>query len=314
MCASNRRLSNDISLNARKRPRECPRAFCVLYTQYMPIAKIVGLILLVAALSGFLYLASSTPSNERTWIPAQARTAAASAEGTEITLQNVRDWTYSAEAVLDEVWLDLTVDTEEIVRVWFLIEPFSDFEAVGHTFLSFELEDGSAISFSVEARREEGEEYSAIKGQFRAYELSYQWGTERDFVTRRLSYLDHPLRLYPLELSPEAAQALFRSLAKETNDLATSPRFYNTLTANCTNVLANLVNEHYPGTLPYDISWNLTGYADRYLMDQGLIALKGTVEETQRAHDLTVHRDAVKAMATTSPTLFGQGLRALLLP
>ena len=280
----------------------------------MQIAKLVGAVLLVVALAALFYYASLKPSDERSWIPAQARTATAEAEDGIITLRNVRDWTYSEEAVLEEAWRDLAIDPKEITRAWFLIEPFSEFTAVGHTFLSFELKDGSAVSFSVEARREEGEEYSAIKGQFRAYELSYQWGTERDFVTRRLIYLDHPLRLYPLALSPEASQALFRSLAKETNELAASPRFYNTLTANCTNVLADLVNEHYPGTLPYDLSWNLTGYADRYLMEQGLITLKGTVEETQQAHDLTQHRDAVQEIATSSPALFSQRIRELLVP
>lgn len=272
----------------------------------------ISLVLLLLICAGLLYVASRTPLNERVWLPEQARVARTEMDGTSITLKNVRDWTYTEEAVLEDNWLDVTVDTEKIVRAWFLIEPFSQLTAIGHTFLSFELEDGTVLSFSVEARREEGETYSALRGQFRAYELSYQWGTERDFVTRRLIYLDHPLRLYPLELSPEASQALFRSLAEETNDLADTPRFYNTLTANCTNVLANLVNEHYPGALPYDLSWNLTGYADRYLMDQGLVPSSGTVEETQRAHDLTVHRDAVKAMATTSPALFSQSLRALL--
>ena len=204
----------------------------------------------------------------------------------------------------------MSVDPSTIVRTWFLVEPFSDIEAVGHTFLSFELEDGTVLSFSVEARREEAEEYSAVKGQFREYELAYQWGTERDFVTRRLIYLDHPLRLYPLTLTREQSKALFLSLAEETQTLAEHPRFYNTLTANCTNVLAKIVNRHYPGTLPYDIAWNLTGYADLYLMEQGLIENPISKEETIAVHDLTPFRMEIMKIATTSPVDFSRSIRS----
>ncbi len=253
-----------------------------------------------------------TPQNDRVWIPEQSRVATADVTERAIMIRNVRDWTYDETGPLTQEWGDVLVDPSTITRVWFLLEPFSAIEAVGHTFLSFEFENGTVLSFSVEARREAGEKYSALKGQFRAYELSYQWGLERDFVSRRLVYLDHPLRRYPLELSKEQAGALFRSLAEETNVLAEKPRFYNTLTANCTNVLATLVNAHYPDTLPYDIAWNLTGYADRYLMDQELIRVIDSKEATMAAYDLTPHTDAVRSFSRSSSTEFNTSLRALL--
>ncbi len=269
--------------------------------------------LLLGIVCAVLYLSFQSPKADSTWLPEQARTATADIASTMITIHNVRDWTYNESGPLTHDWHDLTVDTTEITRAWFLLEPFSAIKAIGHTFLSFEFADGTVLSFSVEAKREVGEEYSALKGQFNAYELSYQWGTERDFVTRRLIYLDHPLRLYPLELPPEAAQALFRSLAEETNALAGKPRFYNTLLANCTNVLATLVNRHYPGTLPYDLSWNLTGLSDGYLMREGLIATEGRMDtEARDAADLTPYREDIARIATSSPEAFSARIRALL--
>ena len=276
--------------------------------------RLLSAVLLITVALFALYLLIQKPKTDRVWLSEQARTATTSEAEGLITIHNVRDWTYSVPGPLSEDWTDVSIDPSSVTRTWFLIEPFSQLEAVGHTFLSFEFADGTVLSFSVEAKRERGEEYSALKGQFRAYELSYQWGLERDFVTRRLIYLDHPLRLYPLTLSPESSEALFRSLLEETDALSQTPRWYNTLTANCTNVLATIVNRHYPGTLPYDISWNLTGYADRYLMEQGLIEMSGDVASTQALHDLTPFKNEVQALATSSPHIFSAEIRALLRP
>lgn len=278
----------------------------------MPILKRILAALLFVLVVGSIWQLTRTPKSEATWLPEQSRVARAAIEEGVVTIQNVRDWTYTSEGPASEDWQTQTIRTEDIAGAWFYIEPFASWKAVGHTFLAFELADGSTIAFSVEARREVGEEYSAARGLLRTYELTYQWGTERDFVTRRLVYLNHPLRLYPLTLSPEASRALFVSLATETNTLADTPRFYNTLGANCTNVLAHIVNQHYLGTLPYDLSWNLTGYADTYLMKEGLIEVTESVDATMKAYDLTPHRDFVaKEYATTSPA-FSRFIRSML--
>lgn len=267
--------------------------------------------LLIGTAIFLVYRVTLTPQTSRSWLPEQERTATADI-GDTITLHNVRDWTYSDTAPLSTEWIEMTVDPSTITRTWFYLEPFSDWEAVGHTFLSFEFEDGTALAFSVEARRESHETYSAVRGLANEYELSYQWGTERDFVARRLVYLNHPLRMYPLELSQEDSAALFRTLARETNTLAKTPRFYNTLAANCTNVLASIVNTHYPGRLMYDLSWYLTGYSDGYLMKEGLIKIEGTASETKTLHDLTPFRTEVKEKATADAVAFSTFLRTLL--
>ena len=272
---------------------------------------ILGAALLLGIAAFLLHRLTLSPQPNRAWIPEQSRVARATL-GDTITLHNVRDWTYSREAPLTTEWSDVTIDPQTIERAWFYIEPFSDWEAVGHTFLGFELSTGEVYTFSVEARREAGEEYSAVRGLMNEYELSYQWGRERDFVTRRLTYLDHPLRMYPLALTKDDAIRLFEALIVETNALAETPRFYNTLSANCTNVLASIVNTHYKGRLMYDLSWYLTGYADEYLMREGLIEMRGSIGETKAAYDLTPHRGAVAENATAPATAFSARLRSLL--
>ena len=61
------------------------------------------------------------------------------------------------------------------------------------------------------------------------------------------------------------------------------PRFYNTLTTNCTSALAAIVNKARPGAIPWDWSFLLTGYADRYLHKLGYIGAPGDTFEALRA-------------------------------
>lgn len=259
-------------------------------------------------------IALREPRSDRPWDEEFSRTASAemTTDG-QALIRNVRDFTYGDGTTLSTRWIpEVAVNPKEIVKMWFLLEPFAKMKAIGHTFLSFELADGSAYSFSIEARREKGETYSAFRGLFREYELNYAWGTERDFVTRRLLYLRHPVRMYPLNVSPERAQRLFVSLLGKTNGLTAHPRFYNTFSANCTNMLATVVNQTKPGSVPFDPSWYLPGYSDRFLLRIGLIPMDGTVERTQRDHDLTPERDRVLGVASSPYSEFGRTLRSLL--
>lgn len=266
-----------------------------------------------ASLALLATVLAKRPSGLGPWMAEFEKTATATFhEDDTVTLHDARDWTYADGAILSQGWRDVTVDPASITGASFYIEPFAAWTAVGHAFLSFEFADGAALSFSVEAKRRLGQVYSAVRGAFRAFELAYQWGTERDFVTRRLLYLQHPLRRYPLAIDAAAAQALFRGLAEETNAIAERPRFYNSLTQNCTNVLAYIVNRRAPGTLPRDVSWYLPGYADEYLMRQGFIATDGgTIDGTKALHDLAPHRAAIAAFALKPPSSFSAQLRAL---
>lgn len=266
---------------------------------------------LLACVVAFLIL--NQPREDRAWLPEYERTATVDIQDDTVLIRNVRDWTYGTE-VISQDWIDVPVDPSAVKRVWFIIEPFGSFEGIGHTFLSFEFTDGTALSFSVQARQEIGESYAASRGLFNTYELAYQWGTERDFIARRAVFLQHELRMYEVTLTPDDGERLLRSVLEETNALAEKPRFYNTLTANCTNMLAKIVNKHYPDRLPYDFSWNLTGYSDRYLMQQGLIEMTGTMEETQATYNLTPHRERIRELATDSAPLFSAGIRALIAP
>ncbi len=264
------------------------------------VLRITGILILIVLVGAFVFAFTKTPQSDRDWSEEFSQTSSANitVDG-KIHITNVRDWTYDEGITISKDWREVTIDPTTIKRVWFVTEPFSSWTAVGHTFLSFEFSDGTVLSFSIEARREVGEKYSALRGLFNTYELAYQWGTERDFVTRRLLYLNHPVRRYPLTLDHDMAEGLFRGAVERTNALAEKPRFYNTFTENCTNALAYIVNGIAPHTLPYDLSWQLTGYADLYLMKQGFIELTDNSQDATRdAHDLTKWKTEIQAATT----------------
>lgn len=262
-----------------------------------------GALLIALALFLGWYLPKE-PSGELVWAPELAKTASAETVDGVVHLRNVRDWTYGTGAIRSEQWLDeVAIDPEEITKAWFIFEPFESLPAAGHTYLTFELSDGRAYSFSVEARKEADEKYSAFLGLFREYELAYTWGSERDFLSRRLLYLEHPVHMYPLSINPDGAQTLFLALVDETNQLATTPRFYNTLTANCTNLLAEIANKTAPGSVPYDLSWNLPGYSEKFLARIGFIP--------EGDHDLEPYQAEIEGFAEDEARAFSRQLREL---
>lgn len=244
-------------------------SFVFRYTASM---KRIMLALLVIILSAGIYLFTLSASNDRTWESFSARTPDAIVTDNQVTLTNVRNWNHSTSSVLSEDWIDtVEIEPQEIKQIWFGLSSFSPVAAFGHTFLSFELIDGSVYTLSIEARREADEEYSFTKGLLRQYDLLYGWGTERDYVGVRAFLLDQQVELYPLTLTPEESAAIFAALAEETHRVASTPRFYNTLTSNCTNELVKVINHKYPDSLPYHISHNLPGLSIDHLQNQGLI-------------------------------------------
>lgn len=266
---------------------------------------------IIAVVGASFYLYSLQPSNEKNWYDYYQNTPDASfTDDGIVTLRYVRDWKHDRSDTIERNWLEnVTIDPKEVSRVWFVISSIGDSKYVAHSFLNFELKDGRVISFSIEARREVGEPYSPWKGLFRKYELIYSWGMERDFVGYRLFLLNYHTEVYPLVLTEKEAGSVFVAMAKATAQVADQPRFYNTLTGNCTNLLAKAINEAVPGRLPYDLSWNLPALSVGYLVDEGLIDTEGEkVEEVRQSSVINDFTDELM-LVNDRPEDFSRALR-----
>ena len=95
-------------------------------------------------------------------------------------------------------------------------------------------------------------------------------------------------------MTPTNAQVLLREYVEELNDLARTPRFYNTLTANCTNLVFDMVRVIHPG-LPMDARVVLSGYLPNYAYDLGATDTSVSFEKLRdlsRIHEKAVLADA----------------------
>ncbi len=249
----------------------------------MPALSVLYFVILCALLA--LLVSLKRPSNDRRWKPDFARPPKADLDGDALTLRGVRNIRYGAPGTpYEAVWETRAYDLGNVKRLWFVVESFSRLEAVAHTLISFEFGGGEYLAFSAEARLQDGESYDILRGLFRNFELMYTFGDERDFILRRTNYQDHDVYLYPLTLPPGEVRGLLEDTLLTANRLYDHPRFYNSLTRNCTNLLGVHANVVRPGAFAW---WRpeqaLPGLSDRLLYRKGWI---DTTLPFERLHEV----------------------------
>lgn len=215
---------------------------------------------------------SITPSNHREWIPEQRVMPRVRFEGPLAHVQGVRDFPWQQGAHPAPVWRERTYDLDGLESVWFVLSPFGkSWRGPAHAMLSFGFSDSTFVAISVEARKQPGEGYSIWKGLLRRYELLYVVAEEHDMLPLRTLVHGNDVFLYPLRASREQARELFVSMLVQANDLARHPRFYNTLTRNCTTTLLRHANQVSTRPLPGGWRVLLPGYSDQILAQAGVL-------------------------------------------
>jgi hypothetical protein len=213
------------------------------------------------------------PSNDRDWQPDLATLAWAEIVGDKVTIHNIRNCDYRSETDFTCHYYDKTFDLAKLKNMDFFLVYWGS-PSIAHTMISFDFEGQGNVCFSIETRKEKGEEYSTVKGFFRQYELMYVVADERDLVRLRTNYREkgkgEDVYLYRLNVKPEIARKVFLSYLGKVNGLKERPQWYNALTENCTTS----IRQH---TMPYNpnarLDWRLivNGYIDEMLYERGTI-------------------------------------------
>jgi Domain of unknown function (DUF4105) len=252
-----------------------------------------------------LYWRTIEPSNDRDWAPEVARLPGATVAGDLVTLHDIRNFDYRTEADFTPAYYDRTFDLRRLDALD-VVTSYWMGPAIAHVFLSFGFGDDH-LAVSVEARKERGEGYSSVQGFFKRYELIYVVGDERDLIRVRTNYRRDPpedVYLYRVRGPVANVRRLFLEYVHAINALRDAPRFYDTLTTNCTTTIL-LHTRVNPGHLPLNWRVLLSGYAAEYAYQRGRLDTSLPFEELRRRSRIN---DAARA-ADRAPD-FSRRIRA----
>jgi len=240
-------------------------------SKQQPIAitsQLAVTVLIIISFSG-----CAVPSNHRNWCLEHQVMPHAIFYDDFIEIENLRDFRHYSESHVVPRYHDRTIQLSDIDRAdLFVCYSGSDRSPFAHTMLSF----GSSstdqyFSISVEARREEGEDFGVINAVTNQLELIYVVATESDMIDLRTQVRKETLYRYPIKATPGDVRKLLIALLEDVNKLQRCPEFYRLLANNCTSNLLEHTGAESVG--PSSKHWIATfpGYADVMLRRLDLI-------------------------------------------
>ena len=207
------------------------------------------------------------PSNDRVWADDVAQMTTGMVDGKHVTLHNVRNFEWRSNTDYTQRWETRDYDIDHLNSVDMIMSYWAG-PSIAHLLISFGFDDGAHVAFSVEIRRERNESFSEIGGFFKEFELSILAADERDVIRVRTNVRGEDDYLYRIRMPVEDIRALFLSYIGQANALVKQPRFYNTITVNCTTLVYQMM-QHIVGYLPMDYRLLLSGYIPGYVYRVG---------------------------------------------
>lgn len=210
-------------------------------------------------------------SNDRDWQPEVSVTPHATVRGDLVTIRGVRNFDYRSASDFTPRWEDRTYDLRRLDSVD-IIAVYWAGKTIAHLMVSFGFQDKDYVAVSIETRKVRNATYSTLAGVFRRFELYYVVADERDVIRVRTTYRQpqEDVYIYRVRVRKSVIRGVFLDYIETINNMYEQPRFYNTLTTNCTtNILMHTrINPESP-----PMSWKVlvSGYVPKYLYELGRI-------------------------------------------
>jgi Domain of unknown function (DUF4105) len=248
--------------------------------------------------AALLWWHSIKPSNARPWAADVARMLSGEVSGDQVVLHNVRDFDWRTDDDYTQRWQTRTYDLKHLSSVD-LITSYWSMAAIAHVLISFGFDDGQHVVFSVEIRHQQTQQFSEIGGFFKMYGLSIIAADERDVIRVRTNVRGEDDYLYHLRMPIAAQRSLFLAYVGEANSLVATPRFYNTITVNCTTLVYHMMR-HIVGHLPWDYRLLLSGYLPAYVYKIGGLDSRFPLEQLRAYGHITDRAKAADRSDTFS--------------
>lgn len=225
------------------------------------------------------WYASIQPKMDANWSKDVAVLPEVEIQGNTLTIRHIRNFHYRSDTDFDVGYYDKVFDLSQ-VRTADLFLSYWGTKNIAHTIMSFGFANGDYLPISIETRKEAGEEYSAVEGFFKKFELIYILADERDVIGVRVNQRNEDVYLYRLKPSPEQVRKMLEDYLKTVEQLEHRPVFYHALVTNCTTSIL----PHVRAADKLDFNWALiaNGNLDRWRYEQGVWGFDIPFDEFRR--------------------------------
>ncbi|MDW3221630.1 MAG: DUF4105 domain-containing protein [Paracoccaceae bacterium] len=225
------------------------------------------------------------PPRTQDWSPEVSRQSTGVVEGDTLTVTDIRDFGWRADGSYRENWVQESYDMAELKTVDLFMSYWAG-PQIAHFILSFGFEGGQQLAWSVEVRRQKGGGFSPVADFFKENTLVILAATERDVVGLRTNIRGENVQLFRLNAEIDVARALLEAYVRDANDLAQTPRWYNSVSTNCTTVVMKLLSAIGSGP-PFDWRLIANGYLPEFGYEQGVLNTDYSVDDLRQLGRIT---------------------------
>ena len=234
---------------------------------------------------------SQKPSHDRDWDPNFSRLPRMRVEGDAVTVTNVRNTRYRSLEDYDLRHETRTYALSELKAVDVLVL-FWGSPYICHPMAIFDFGNDQHLCISIEVRYRKNDHYGVLQGLYRQNELIYLVSDERDAIWRRTKHAEgQDFYLYRLQKDPGFVRQLFDGYMESINRIFEQPKWYHTLTSNCTTS----IYFQRKGQIPWDWRMLFNGSFEKMLYDWGRLEQRLPFEELKKRSHINQAANASSA-------------------